>query len=51
MKVALANVVSEFKVLQGKETPVTINYAKKTIFLASDVGVPIVYEKIPSAAA
>lgn len=48
VKIAIAQILSEFQLLQGKETPVKLNYAKKTFFLASDVGLPIVYKKISS---
>lgn len=51
MKIGLANILLEYELLQGKETPAKLNFAKKTLFLVSDVGLPIVFKKIPSAAA
>lgn len=46
MKIGLASILSEYELLQGKKTPAKINFEKKSFFVASDVGLPIVYKKI-----
>lgn len=51
VKVGIANILSNYELLPGKETPSKINYSKKTLFLASDVGLPIIYKKITAAPA
>lgn len=51
MQVGLASILSEYQLLPVKETPAKVNFTKKTFLLASDVGLPILYKKLPSAAA
>lgn len=51
MKIGLAKILSEYELLQRKETPVKIKNGKKSFFLASDEGLPMVYKKLQAVAA
>lgn len=48
VKIGLANILAEYELSEGHETPDQVNYSKKTLFISSDVGLPMIFKKTQS---